>query len=149
MGTVKTFKDDRKSLPSCSDSRDYKVPLGRSSKCRLKRFHSKRRNKRVKRHSYSSKLSREKFESCSETECEDDEQSTPKRHIHYRRARGYVTDTDSWVDCHKKSRRRRDKEVSVVCTINQRFQEALNYRKYRLADNLPQYEDHVAQSVHK
>lgn len=39
------------------------------------------------------------------------------------------------------------KDQLAVLPVNDRFQEALDYRKYRLADNSSHYDNKVAQSV--
>lgn len=78
----------------------------------------------------------EMYDSHSGTESEDDEQSTHKRHVQYRRARHYGPDRDSSVDHHEKYWPKGDEGLQVIRLVNDRSRKALNYITYRLAYNL-------------
>lgn len=58
-------------------------------------------------------------------------------------------DTDSLVDHQEKSRCYLDGGLLVVCPVNDRFQEALNYSINRLADEWSHHDDKIAPSVAK
>lgn len=71
--SLPTFKDNFESPPSRFYYGSDKVPSEKSSNLHSKRLHKKQINMDVKRHLSSSKLSKERYDTRSEMECEDDE----------------------------------------------------------------------------
>lgn len=62
---------------------------------------------------------------------------THKRHGHHRRVGDSRTDSESWNDRCERSRRSCDNEFPAIHHVNDRLQEALDYRTNRLAENHP------------
>lgn len=56
-------------------------------------------------------------------------------------------ETDLLVGHHEYSHHNREKEFSVMLTVNNRFQEAPDYRTYHLADRSSHYDDKVTSIV--
>lgn len=67
-------------------------------------------------------------------EFKDDQQSTRNEYVQYRSARDSGMDIDYSGDHLMRSWCNHDKEHPVTCPVNYRFQEALYYRTYLLAD---------------
>lgn len=67
-----TFEDDTESSPSTSDSGSEEIPRRKYTKSCSKRHYSKRRSKDVKRYSSFSKWSKEKYDTCSKVEFDED-----------------------------------------------------------------------------
>lgn len=72
MDTLPAFQDDRKSLASYCNSGDEEVSFGKLSKRRSGRHHSKRSKKDLNRLFSSYKSSKQKYDTCSETEVGND-----------------------------------------------------------------------------
>lgn len=102
---MQTCNENSESLPSLSGSESDEVPRRKTSKRRSSRLHSKRRNKDVRQHLSFSKYFKDNCNTSSETEAKDDKQSAHKQHIHYRRERHSLTESDSPADSIERSRR--------------------------------------------
>lgn len=106
-------------------------------------------NKAVKRHSSSFKSSEEKYDNSSKTVPEEYKQLVHKQHFHYSRARNSGIESTSWFVCHKKFRRHCDKDLPVICPVDDCFQKGPDYRKKRVADASSHYDDDIARRIAK
>lgn len=83
LDTIPTFNDESKSLPSRSDSGNEKIPRKMCSKRCLKRHCSKWESKDEDLHSSFFTLLKEKYDTSSEAESADDEQSGHRWQVQY------------------------------------------------------------------
>lgn len=71
--------------------------------------------------------------------------------LKYRHERtcGATTVADSSIDRHGRGKHTREKHLSVILYVNDRFQAAFDNRKYRLTAKFSWFDDEVAQCVSK
>lgn len=103
----------------------------------------------MKRGSSSSRLPKHKYESHLESELEEEGPSMPKHHDLHRRGRDSETDSASSIDRHERNSCRCEKEWTLVHPVNDRSQEGIDSRTYRLADKSSSYYDEIARIVAK
>lgn len=109
--TVETYDDVDDSCPSFSDS----GTVGRkSSRRQSKHCHIKRKGRYVKRYCSLSKSSRDKYNSCSGSETEEENHLSRRQKALHSRERDPRTDSESSIDLHQRCIRRRSKTFLAI-----------------------------------
>lgn len=81
ISTAETYNDAVESPMGFPGSRSNELRHRKTPISRSKRHFSKRRNKNIKRHSSSSKQSKDNYESCLESKSEDEDHFTHKGYV--------------------------------------------------------------------
>lgn len=103
----------------------------------------------MKKHSSSSKSLKEMYESRSDLESKKGEIWMHKRHSCHCRVQDSGTDSNFSADRNEKSRSCQNKALPCIRRLNDRIQEALDCRTYRLVDKASHFDDEVTRNVAK
>lgn len=120
--------DDSHSPPCRLHCGDDKLPCREWSKRGPKLWHKNQINKDVKQESFSSKLFDEKYNTRSETESEDVQQSAHKQYFNFGTVQNFQRDSNSSVERHEKSGRYSSNYLQLIWPGIELFREALDYR---------------------
>lgn len=82
-------------------------------------------------------MSKEKYDTGSETKSDNNEKLAHKRHVQYCRARDSCKDNNLSFDCNKKFRCSREKGLPEICPVNDCFPVVLDCRTHFLAETSP------------
>lgn len=145
--TVERYNNVDDSLSSWSDSRANELPHKKSWRLWLKRFQNKREVKDFKRHSSSSESSKDKYDSCSESESGIEACSMHKQYACLRRGQDCRTDIYSSIGRHERGICSFPKELLFIRQVYGHSQELLDCTTYCFADESSNYDDKVSKSV--